>query len=422
MRERLLRNKVICSWCMYDWANSAFATTIMAALFPVYYGSVAGAHLPGVTITSYWGYTNTICMLIVAIFAPVLGAIADQRAIRKKFLAGFTGLGILFTALLGILDQGEWFLASILYIFAYMGYGGANIFYDSFLPHIAGPRQIDRISAWGYALGYLGGGLLLLLNLIMILKPHFFGISDWVMGFKISFLSVSLWWALFSIPIMRNVAEPPAFFMGADDTNNSLKAGFRRLSNTFKDIRKYREIFKFLFSYWLYNDGINTIIRMAAIFGTEINIAREHIIGAIIAVQFIGFPFSIIFGWIARFIGTRNSILLGLGIYTLIAIKGYFIQTPLDFWILAILVGFTQGGTQALSRSLFGAMIPREKAAEFFGFYDVSSKFAGIFGPLLFGLTGQLTGSSRMGIIALIVFFISGGIILTRVDTTTHHV
>jgi UMF1 family MFS transporter len=280
---------------------------------------------------------------------------------------------------------------------------------------VAGDQEIDRISSWGYAMGYLGGGILLVFNLAMILKPHFFGLPNAEWGTRYSFLTVSIWWALFTIPLLKNVSEPPVVRI-AGESANPLRASLQRLSLTFRNLRRHREAFKFLMAFWLYNDGIGTIISMAVIFGAEIHIAQEHLIGSILAVQVVGVPCSILFGRIAGKIGAKNAIFAGLIIYTGISIGGYFLQTALHFWILAIFVGFVQGGTQALSRSLFGTLIPKSRSAEFYSFYDVSSKFAGIIGPAVFGIVGQLTGSSRLSILSLVVFFVVGGLLLITVD------
>jgi UMF1 family MFS transporter len=409
------RRKLILSWCLYDWANSAFATTIMAAVLPVFYSSIAGADLSKTMASSYWGYTNTIAMLIVAFTAPILGALADHSGTKKRFLALFAGMGAVSTAMLVFVGRGDWFLASLLYIIGMVGFSGGNNFYDSLLPHVAGEKDIDRISSYGYALGYLGGGILLAFNLAMILKPHWFGIPDAEWGTRYSFLTVGVWWTFFSIPILKNVPEPPIVPIAGESTN-PLRASLQRLSLTFHSLRQYQEAFKFLVAFWLYNDGIGTIISMAVIFGAEINIPQAHLIGSILAVQFIGIPFSVLFGRLAGWMGTKHAIFLGLAVYTGISLGGYFIQTALHFWILAVLVGFVQGGTQALSRSLFGTMIPKSRSAEFFSFYDVSSKFAGIIGPFVFGIVGQMTGSSRLSVVALVVFFIGGGIILLTVN------
>ncbi len=409
--------KIIRSWKMYDWANSAFATTIMAAVLPEFYSSVAGSTLDKTTATSYWGYSNTIAMLIIAVTAPILGAIGDHSAAKKRFLGGFAFIGILATALLIGIGNGMWFYASLLYIFGRVGFGGANIFYDSLLPHVAGSEEIDRVSAEGYAYGYLGGGILLAFNLLMIMKPGFFDIPNAEWGSRISFFTVAIWWAVFSIPIFRNVSEPPAI-IARDESLNPVLAGYQRLKRTFRDVRKFKELIKFLVAFWLYNDGIGTIIIMAVIFGAEIGIGRVHLVGAILMVQFLGIPFTVLFGRLPKKLGTKNSILLALGIYTIIAILGYFLQKPLHFWLLALLVSMVQGGSQALSRSMYGSMTPPSKSAELFGFYNVSSKFAGIIGPALFGIVGQLTGSSRLSIISVIFFFLAGALVLTKVDHT----
>ncbi len=407
--------KIIRSWKMYDWANSAFATTIMAAVLPEYYSSVAGSTLDKTTATSYWGYSNTVAMLIIAVAAPILGAMGDHSGAKKRFLGGFAVIGILATALLIGVGHGMWFFASLLYILGRIGFGGANIFYDSLLPHVARQGEIDRVSAEGYAYGYLGGGILLAINLLMILKPAFFRIPDAEWASRISFLTVAIWWAVFSIPIFRDVSEPLAV-IPSDEGYNPVLAGYQRLRRTFRDIRKFRELIKFLVAFWLYNDGIGTIIIMAVIFGAEVGIGRFHLIGAILMVQFLGVPFTVLFGRLPERLGTKNSILLALGIYTIIAILGYFMQRPAHFWLLAVLVSMVQGGTQALSRSMYGSMAPPLKSAEFFGFYNVSSKFAGIIGPTLFAVVGQLTGSSRLSIVSIIVFFLAGGIVLKKVD------
>lgn len=409
------RRHLVLSWCLYDWANSAFATTIMAAVLPYFYSSVAAAHLSKTTASGYWGYTNTIGMLIVACCAPVLGALADHGGFKKKFLGGFAGLGMASTALLVFVGRGDWLLASFLYILGMVGFSGGNNFYDSLLPHVAGEGEMDRVSSYGYALGYLGGGLLLSLNLAMILKPEFFGVRDAEWAARYSFLLVAVWWGVFSIPLFRNVPEPPVLPIPGESAH-PFRASLQRLSLTFRHLRKYHQAFKFLMAFWLYNDGIGTIISMAVIFGAEIRIPQGHLIGAILAVQFVGFPCAILFGRLARRIGAKRAILFGLAVYTGIALGGYFMRSALHFWILAALVGFVQGGTQALSRSLFGRLIPKSRSAEFYSFYDVSSKFAGILGPSVFGLVGQITGSSRLSIVALVVFFISGGVLLLGVN------
>jgi UMF1 family MFS transporter len=407
--------KTINAWCMYDWANSAFATTILAAVFPIYYGTVAGATLPGNLATVYWGYTASAALLTVAVFAPVLGAIADHTGAKKKFLLTLVALGVVFTGMLAGVGRGDWRSATFFFILGYIGFAGSIIFYESLLPHICGPKDIDHVSSKGYAVGYLGGGLLLALNLAWILKPKMFLMADAEVASRISFLSVSIWWAVFSIPLFRHVSEPATGELSAGQIN-PVRAGFQRLARTFGEIRKYRELMKFIVAFWLYSDGIGTIIKMAAIYGTEIGIDRSTLIGALLLVQFVGIPCTMAFGWLARLLGTKRAIFLALGIYCVAAAGGYFMTKAWHFWALALLVATAQGGAQALSRSLFGRMVPKAKSAEFFGFYSVSSKFAGIFGPFLFAVVGQMTGTSRLSIVSLIFFFVAGGILLSRVN------
>ncbi|RME88799.1 MAG: MFS transporter, partial [Anaerolineae bacterium] len=318
------KKRRIFAWTMYDWANSAFATTIMAAVLPVYYEKVAGANLPGNRATVYWGYTASIALLLIAILSPILGAMADFRGAKKRYLTAFALLGIFGTALLYFVQTGDWLMASIFYIFGNVGFAGANVFYDSLLPHVAGPEEIDSVSAKGYAMGYLGGGLLLAINLAMImLAPE--ELTNLMT--RLAFLSVAIWWLVFTIPLWKWVPEPKRRVLKGEENFNPVQAGFSRLAHTFREIRKYRELFKFLIAFWLYNDGIGTIIKMATIYGAEIGIGSTDLIGTLLMVQFVGIPFSFFFGWLAGKIGTKRAIYLSLVVYTLITIGGYFMST-----------------------------------------------------------------------------------------------
>ncbi len=407
------------SWAMYDWANSAFATTIMAAVLPIYYASVAGADLPGNKALVYWGRTLSIALLLIAVLSPVLGAMADYMGAKKRFMALFAALGILFTAMLYFIGRGEWLLASALFIVANIGFAGANVFYDSLLPHVAREGEIDRLSTAGYALGYLGGGILLVINMLWILYPETFGIADKTTASRIAMFSVAVWWALFSVPLLRAVREPPRQVSDADALGgNPIAAGFHRLSETFGEIRRYRQLMIFLIAFWLYNDGIGTIFKMAVIYGADIGIGQSDLIGALIMTQFIGIPFTFAFGRLAGRIGAKPAIYMALAVYTLISAAAYFMTEAWHLWVLAFCVATVQGGSQALSRSLYSSMIPRAQSSEFFGFFSASAKFAGILGPFLFAEVGNWTGSSRLGILSLVVFFIGGLLILTRVDVT----
>jgi UMF1 family MFS transporter len=405
--------RAITAWTFYDWANSAFATTIMAAVLPVYFASVAGANLESNLATVYWAYTTSLSLLVAAIISPVLGAMADFRGSKKRYLTVFVFIGVAATALLYFVGSGDWLLACLLFIFGELGFAGSIVFYDSLLPHIARPEEIDQVSVRGYAMGYLGGGLLLAINLAMImLAPD----DLTALMSRLSFLTVAVWWLVFTIPLWRYVKEPPRRVLAGEAGFNPVKASFRRLATTFREITRFRQLFLFLLAFWLYNDGIGTIIKMATIYGDEIGIGQTTLIGTLLMVQFVGIPFAYLFGWMARRLGTKQSIYLSLLVYSAIAVGGYFMTEEWHFWALGFAVATVQGGSQALSRSLFARMAPKSKSAEFFGFFSVSEKFAGIIGPLVFGIVGQLMGSSRLSIVSLIVFFVVGALLLSRVD------
>lgn len=409
-----LHRKVVNAWCMYDWAASAFATTIMAALLPPYFSGVAAAGLPKAQASSIWGYSVSISMFLVALMGPILGAIADHTGSKKRFMGTFVVMGVIFTGMLFFIQQGDWLGAVIFYILGSIGEAGANIFYDSLLPHVARAEEIDQVSSRGYALGYIGGGLLLAVNLLWYMKPEWFGFADSGIAVRASFLSVAVWWVVFAIPLFRRVPEPPA--ASYDKRINAVRAGFERLAQTFREVRRYKELAKFLLAFWLYSDGIGTIIKMATIYGAEIGIETKDLAGALLLTQIVAAPFAIGFGWLAKRIGAKRSIYIALGVYTLIVVAAYWMSKPWHFWVLAGCVGTVQGGSQALSRSLFSAMTPKVRSAEFFGFFDISSKFAGILGPLLFGIVAALAGTSRFSIVSLIVFFVVGGLLLSRVN------
>ncbi|HUW11218.1 MAG TPA: MFS transporter [Anaerolineae bacterium] len=408
--------RIVNAWSMYDWANSAFATTIMAAMFPPFYRALAiNAGAAENIATSRWAYTSSIALLLIAVIAPVLGAVSDHTGGKKRYVAFFAGLGILATAAFVFIGTDTWVLASVLYILGNIGFAGANIFYESLLPHIARKDDIDQVSTRGYAMGYVGGGILLVINVLWYMKPEWFFMPSVDFALRASFFSVAVWWALFTIPLMRRVPEPPAARETAG-TANPLRAGFSRLAKTFRDIRRYKQLILFLVAFWIYNDGIGTIIKMATAYGDEIGIGMTDMIIALVITQFIGIPFTFLFGRLAKSLGTKRSIMVGLAVYVLICIAGFFMRTALHFYILAFMVGLVQGGSQALSRSLYAAMVPRARSAEFFGFFSTSSKFAGIIGPLIFGLVAQIAGGSRLSILAVIVFFIVGGALLLLVD------
>lgn len=416
--ERLgLHRRELRSWALYDWANSAFATTIMAAVLPIYYARVAAADLRAVDATAFWSYTAAIGLLIIALASPILGAMADYLGAKKRFLVAFLILGVCGSGALFFVGRGDWLLASGLYIAGNIGFTGSIIFYDSLLPHIASDDEVDRVSAAGFAIGYVGGALLLALNAWMILSPDTFGLADTGMASRVSFLTVAIWWAAFSIPLLRDVPEPPRQ-IEEDETprQNPMRVAVTRLVETFGELKQHGELFKFLIAFWFYGDGIGTIIKMATIYGAELGIGEGSMILALLVVQVIGIPFTFLFGSLGSRIGAKNGIYIALTVYTGIALGGYFMSAGWHFWMLAIAVGMVQGGAQALSRSLYATLVPRGKSSQFFSFFSVFEKFAGIMGPFMFGLIGQLSGSSRNGIAFLVVFFVGGMLLLRRVD------
>ena len=405
------------AWAMYDWANSAFMATVVTAVFPIYFASVAAADLEPATASFRFALTTTLALAGVAVVAPILGALADFAGIKKKMLAGSIALGVAATGCMYFIERGDWLPAAVLFAVANVGVAASLVFSDSLLPHIAGPDEMDRVSTAGYALGYLGSGMLLLVNLAWIQRPDLFGLSGAEIASRLSFVSVAVWWLGFSIPILRTVPEP-ARALEADEQAgaNALRMSVVRLGETLRELRTYRQAFLMLLAFLVYNDGIGTMIRMATLFGTEIGLGQTDLITAIVLVQFIGVPFAFLFGQIAGRIGAKRAIFLSLAVYVAISVLAYGMTTASEFYFLAILVGMVQGGSQALSRSLFASMVPRHKSSEFFGFFGVFEKFAGIVGPAVFAGTIWATGSSRGAIVSIIAFFVIGGLLLARVD------
>jgi UMF1 family MFS transporter len=413
------------AWAMYDWAASAMQTTVMVAVFPIYFVKVAGHGLPEGGATQRLAAINSIALVVIALLSPVLGAMSDYGGSKKRFLAAFMLVGVAAVAGMWLVHTGNVGLASWLFVLSLIGVAGSFVFYESLLPHIARGPEIDRVSTAGYALGYVGGGILLALNLAWIQQPAWFGLpagpgldeSAATLPARLAFVSVAVWWVLFSIPLFRRVPEPPAR-LESDETRgqSAIRVAFVRLGETFRELRGYRQAFLMLLAFLIYNDGIQTIIKMATAYGTELGIGQSALIGAIVLVQFVGIPCSFLFGALAGRIGAKPALFLGLAAYTVISVLGYYMRTATHFYLLAGLVGVVQGGTQALSRSLFASMIPPHKSGEFFGFFSVFEKFAGIFGPLIFAGTIAATGSSRNAILSVIGFFAVGGAILMLVN------
>jgi UMF1 family MFS transporter len=403
------------AWAMYDWANSAYQTTIIAAVFPVYYIRVAGSGLEKEVAASRLAWASAIAIMIVAILAPVLGAIADNSPIKKRLLGIFMGIGVVSCFGMFWITDGDWLLALSLFIIGNVGVAGSIVFYEALLPHLVGTGDLDRVSSAGYAIGYLGGGVLLAINAVMIMNPALFGLADAGMATRIAFVTVGLWWLAFSIPLFLKVAEPRAL---ASQTPQpiSFSGAIRQLAGTFHELRKYRQALLFLAAFLVYNDGIQTMIRMATSYGETIGIDSGAMIMALLLTQFIGVPAAFAFGAVASKIGAKIGILIGLSVYAVITVLGYYMTTAAHFFALAILVGLVQGGTQALSRSVYASMIPRQKSSEFFAIFSVFERYAGVLGPLLFGLVITWTGSGRNAILAILIFFIAGAALLLPVD------
>ena len=412
------------AWAMYDWAVSAVQTTIMVAVFPLYFVDIAKFDLPESRATQAIATANTIVAVVLAILSPVLGAVSDYVAAKKRMLGASMIVGAAAVAGMFFVQQGDYRLALTLFVISLIGATASTVFYDALLPHIASEDEIDRVSSAGYAVGYIGGGLLLALNLAWILKPEWFGLpsgpnlssSDRTLPTRLALLSVAVWWIVFSIPLFRRVPEPPRTREPDEVGGGSvLIVPFVRVAETFRALRGYKQAFLMLLAFMIYNDGIQTIQKMATAYGKEMGIANSVLITAILVVQFVGFPFAFLFGAIASRIGAKRAIFIGLLVYAGISILGFYMRTAAHFVLLAALVAMVQGGTQALSRSLFASLIPTHKSGEFFGFYSVFEKFASIFGPLLFWVTIATTGSSRNAILSVIFFFAIGALVLSRV-------
>lgn len=409
MSSPLLRRPVL-SWTLYDWANSAFATTVMAGFFPVFLKEYWSAGSSAVESTSRLGVANGVGSLIVALLAPLLGAMADRGGTRVRLVALFTVLGVASTASLYWVAKGDWAMAVLLYAIASVGFSGGIAFYDSLVLDVAEERELDLVSSAGFAIGYLGGGLLFAVNVLMTLKPALFGLSGAAEAVRVSFLCVAVWWAVFSLPLLLFVRErKPAAPLGVVA---AFRAGFGELFRTLGHLRQYRHIVIFLAAYWLYIDGVNTVIKMAVDYGLALGFPSSSLITALLLTQFVAFPASFAFAWIGRRFGTRNGIQLGVLIYLGTTVWAYWLDNVNEFYMMATVIGLVQGGVQSLSRSYFARLVPPDKAGEFFGFFNMMGKFATVIGPPLMGLVGALTGSSRLAILSLVLLFAGGGILL----------
>ena len=406
-------DRSVFAWALYDWANSAFATVVMAGFFPLFFKQYWSNASDSTVSTFQLGLGNAAASLFIVLVAPLLGAIADRGGRRKRFLFAFAAFGIVATGALSTVGEGEWAAALGLFVAATIGFMGANVFYDALLTTVAEAAEWDLVSAFGFALGYLGGGLLFAVNVAMTLSPASFGLSDAAEAVRLSFLGVALWWALFSLPLLRWVHEaPPAAPLRGLVL---LRAGYAQLLDTFHHVRRLRPVFLFLLAYWLYIDGVDTVVRMAVDYGMSLGMETKHLISALLITQFVGFPAALVFGRIGRRWGPRNGIFIALGVYVAVTVGAYFMRSSSDFYLLAVAVGLVQGGIQALSRSFYARLIPPGQSAEFFGFYNMLGKFAALLGPLLVSGVGLASGDPRLGMLSLLLLFLGGGWLLTRV-------
>ena len=412
----VLKRKPVVAWAFYDWANSAFATTIMAGFFPVFYSAIS-QDLSTEDSQFWFNVTLAAASVVIAVSAPILGAVADRGGSRKKFLVFFASLGMLMSAALAWVHAGQWWMGLALYGLGTVGFSGANVFYDSMLVDVAEEEELDLVSALGYSAGYVGGGLLFALNVLMVLKPEWFGFSDADTAVKASFVSVAVWWAVFTVPLLSWVRETPT-----EDEVSGLQAvreGLRQLADTLKEIRSFKVLVLFLVAYWIYIDGVNTVIKTAVFFGDRVlGLEQAALITALLVTQFVAFPAALAFGALGQRIGAKPAILIGIAVYLGALVYAWrFLQDEGDFYVLAVAIGLVQGGVQSLSRSLYARLVPRSKTAEFFGFFNMVGKFATIFGPLMIALTPMVIpgATDRDGILSLTLLFLVGGFLLSRV-------
>lgn len=411
--KKFLQSRPALCWALYDWGCTAFATTVLAGFFPTFFRQYWSQGVDVTQTTFRLGLANGTAGLIIALLAPVLGAVADKGGHRKRFLIAWAFLGIAATTGLYFVGQGQWAAAAVLFTLGTLGFNGGLVFMDSLLLDVATPAQYDRVSALGYALGYLGGGILFAVNLMMVVKPAWFGLASAAQAVQVSFLTVAAWWFVFLLPLAFFVQERVGGVRAG--ALAAVAAGLRELRGTLTHVLAYRSMFAFLVAYWLYIDGVNTIIKMAIDYGMALGFDSKALLGALLLVQFVAFPAALLFGRLGERFGARRSVLVGLVVYTAVSVWAYFLDTVAEFYAMAVVVGLVQGGVQSLSRSFFGRLVPPGRSAEFFGFYNMIGKFGTVIGPLLVGLVALLTGSSRGSIMSVAVLFVAGGLLLYRV-------
>ena len=409
--RELFQDRRVFAWALYDWANSAFATTVIAGFFPLFFKEFWNDGVDDVVSTARLGFANSTASVFLLLGAPLLGALADAGNARKRFLAAFTGLGVIMCGALWLVPQGAWGWAAAFYVLASVGFSGAFVFYDALIVSVSPARRYDEVSAFGFSLGYIGGGLLFAGNVAMTLWPEAFGLASQADAVRLAFVTVAAWWLVFSIPLFRAVPEPRAARPSASALR-TVAQSLRALWQTLRDYRAHRMAGLFLLAYFFYIDGVHTIIRMAVDYGLALGLPSESLIVALLITQFVGFPAALVFGQVAARLGPKPPLYFGVAVYVGVTVYAYFLTTAVEFYVLAAVIGLVQGGVQALSRSLYARFVPAEKSGEFFGFFNMLGRFAAIIGPSLVAVTGLATGSSRLGVLSIAVVLVIGAVLL----------
>lgn len=415
MPDRKFLDRQVIAWALYDWGNSAFALSVLAVLFPLFLGSFWSSGDVGVTVTSRLTWATAIASVIVSLIAPVIGAVADSGGVRKRFLAVFALFGAVSTAALSVVDEGEWRWALGIYVFASVGYYSANVFYDSLIVDVCKPRYYSLVSSLGHALGYFGGALLLSLHVWMMYTPQTFGFEDTNEVVRFAFISVGIWWVIFMTPLLLAVHESKSARAGSGGT---VRAAYRSLKATFLKIRSYRNVYLFLAAYWFFIGGLFTVIFMAVNFGQRLGFSAQDLVTALLITNFVGFPATIAYGYLGHYFGPKNAIYLGLCVYIVIVSWAAFLKEVSQFYVMSVIIGMVQGGVQGMSRSLFASLIPAEHSGEFFGFYNMVTKFSHILGPVLVGIVAFVSDEPKFILVALLPMFVIGALLIMRVDTS----
>lgn len=408
-RDLLLRKPVV-AWALYDFGNSAFATSVLVGFFPLFFNDYWSTDATGAETTTRLMVANGVSSLLLALSAPVLGAIADRGGWRKALLTAFAVLGAVTTAWMYWIPQGDWLQAAVIFAVASIGFAAANIFYDSMLIDVTGEQRFDMVSAFGYSAGYIGGGLLFAVHLVMILEPGWFGLPDIATAVRVAFLTVAVWWLLFTVPLLAFVREQkPA---RRPSVRGAMREGIAQLAGTFRHVRRLKPALYFLIAYWLYIDGVNTVMKVAIDFGYKIGVGPEQLMIALLVVQFVSFPAALAFGSLGERIGAKRGILIGLAIYVAVTSWAAFMTSVTEFFVMACAIGLAQGGVQSLSRSLYARLIPSDKPGEFFGFYNMIGKFAAVLGPFLVAFAAMVTDDTRWAVAAVLPLLLGGALVL----------